>query len=121
MSKESKTVGKSKEMKFYVSFSIHGTNRFITADKTLRVSDLHQFYTGYTFMIDNYYFKAVKSRRPNWSLEKDEVKLHSADLLTKKGQPMRSAPAILSFFNQLEKLGWTLHGKQEFIDYHWKK
>lgn len=121
MNKESKTVIAGKEIKFYVSFSIHGTNRFITAVKVIHIERPQNIYTGDRVVINDHVFKVVKSRRPDWSLEKDGFKLHSDDLLTKKDEPMRSAPAILSFFNKLEKLGWTIHGKQEFINRHWKK
>jgi hypothetical protein len=95
--------------KVYVAFSIHGTCAFITATKNhMDIKDLPKGFTLAT------------SRRPSHEPEKDGHKLHWDRLLKADGQPLRSAPMIMSCFNDLEKNGWTVD-KKKFIDRHWKK
>lgn len=96
-------------MTFYLAFSISGTNCFITAFKTAgALSDLGSD------------FSLAGSRRPDYNPIVDGYKIHYNRLLTKKGQPLRSAPAVMKVFNELKKQGWVVDS-QRFIDKHWKK
>ena len=70
-------------------------------------------------MINGREFQAVKSRRPTYNEDTDGQKLHSKELMTKDNKPLRSAPMIMRFFNQLEQEGWTIT-KDAFVSKHWK-
>lgn len=93
-------------MLFYIAFSIHGTNTFITASRNFDdAKDLKPEFTVAT------------SRRPNKT--NAETKLHWNKLITKTGNPLRSPAMILHHFNQLEKDGWNIN-KRNFINYHYR-
>lgn len=96
------------KQKYYIAVSIHGTNCFITANKT--VSDVKQLGSGFT---------VVASRRPDYKSE-DGIKLHYDQLMTKAGKPLRCPIRILSVFNALEKVGWEVN-KASFVKKHWQK
>ena len=104
--------------KFYVAFSVHTSKTFVTA--TIETSDFVVSRDGQTITIAGRDFTLAKSRRPDYDEAKDGQKLHSKDLLTKEGKPLRSAPMIAQFFNQLGREGWTVD-KEAFIKKHWKK
>lgn len=104
--------------KFYVAFSIHTSKTFVTA--TIETSEFVLSRDGQTITIAGRDFTPAKSRRPGYNEETDGQKLHSKDLLTKEGKPLRSAPMIAQFFNQLEREGWTVD-KTAFVKKHWKK
>lgn len=103
-------------MKFYIAFSIAGSNTFITATK--ETDDYVYVDNGKYVKIDNILFETVKSRRPSYNSE-DGVKLHYFELNTLSARPTRSAPMVMKHFNTLAKLGWDVD-KTKFIDRHWK-
>lgn len=90
-------------MSYYIAYSIPGTSTFITASR-----EVFRAARGFT---------PVQSRRPN--AKPTDIKLHWDKLVTKKGEPIRSAPLVLKLFNELEKSGWTVD-KARFIKKHWK-
>ncbi|BCG50185.1 hypothetical protein [Ralstonia phage RP13] len=95
----------------YIAFSIHGTNKFIVATRTVNDVEYQALITlG---------FSVTTSRRPRYNQEKDGIKMHWNKLTTLKGDPYRSAPMILSRFKDLENAGWTITGRDEFIKKHW--
>lgn len=104
--------------KFYIAFSIHGSNAFVTAN--IETKDFGLTQDEQTVIIGGREFQKVKSRRPDYDPEKDGQKLQSAELKTQEGKPLRSPPMILRFFNQLEAEGWTVD-KEAFVKKHWKK
>lgn len=104
--------------KFYVAFSIHGTQAFAVA--TIETKDFVTTREGDTITINGRDFTPVKSRRPDYNPEVDGQKLHHQDLLTKEGKPLRSTPMIARFFNLLEAEGWKVD-KSAFVSKHWKK
>lgn len=93
-------------MKFYIAFSIHGTNAFITA--TTEINDLKNLGSDFT---------EVKSRRPSYKSE-DGVKLHWEQLLNQKGKPLRGPATVLQRFKELSKYGWTVD-KEAFVKRHY--
>lgn len=104
--------------KFYIAFSIHGSNAFITATKETDKFILSE--DGKKFSIDGLEFNLGYSRDPNYNFQKQGYKLLSDRLLTKDRKPLRSHPMILKFFNELEDLGWEVT-KDRFLQKHWKK
>lgn len=95
--------------KYYIAFSIHGTNTFIVATNVMtdrRFATLEK--AGY---------RITASRRK----DAEGIKLTWRELSTKQGEPLRSAPHVLFKFKQLEKAGWTIIGREEFIKRHWNK
>lgn len=102
--------------KFYVAFSVHSTNAFATA--TIETTDFVKSKDGKTITINGMDFEPVQSRRADYK-ESDGQKLHSKELLTKEGKPLRSTPMIARFFNKLERNGWTVN-KDAFIQKHWR-
>lgn len=104
-------------MKFYLAFSIHGTNKFVTASIETDEYKINQ--DGKVVEIGGLSFKKALSRRENYK-ETDGMKLHSDRLLGKTGEPLRSPPMVIRFFNELEKKGWKVD-KAGFIQKHWKK
>lgn len=104
-------------MKAYIAFSIHGTNAFISANRTFKSSkDFYDY-----IMLNG--MKQVASRRPGADVERDGAKLEWDKLTTKDGdkkRPLRSVVTILSRFKQLENDGWVID-KKAFIDRHYRK
>lgn len=102
-------------MKYYIAFSIHGTNCFITATltPTKYTHEQHMEMLGEDF-------KVAQSRRPDYNLEKDGYKLEWNKLLNKQGEPLRSPPAILNRFKILERMGFVID-KEAFVKKHYKK
>ena len=100
-------------MKFYIAFSIHGTNTFIRASKVNTNFELNE--DG--ILLEGVQYTKVMSRRLNSS--KDQTKLHHPLLNNKDGSPTRSKTKILQVFNQLQKQGWEIEGKEYFIKKHW--
>jgi len=101
-------------MNFYIAFSIHGTNAFIRASKT--TSDYEIQEKG--IVVEGTHYQMVRSRHP--AASKDQTKLHYPLLNNKDGKPTKSKTKILQVFNQLEKQGWKIEGKEYFIKKHWK-
>ena len=100
-------------MKFYIAFSIHGTNTFIRASKV--TTDYESTEDG--LLLEGVVYKKVMSRRQN--VPDDRTKLHHPLLNNKDGSPTRSKTKILQVFNQLQKQGWKIEGKEYFIKKHW--
>lgn len=100
-------------MKFYIAFSVHGTNTFIRASKD--TTDYESTEDG--LLLEGVVYKKVRSRLPN--APKDRTKLHHPLLNNKDGSPTRSKTKILQVFNQLQKQGWKIEGKEYFIKKHW--
>lgn len=95
--------------KFYIAFSIHGTNRFSVAVKNTRhkqkkdesLSDFVKRALG-----DD--FDAAESRRPSYNQSTDGIKVTSTKLLTKTGAPFKTAKAVIKVFLELCAAGWTI-------------
>lgn len=103
-------------MKFYIAFSIRGSNAFVTATK--ETNDFKFTHENHFVTIDGLCFGVAKSRRASYKPE-DGVKLHYQALFTKAGEPLRAAPMVLKHFKALEALGWTVD-KTAFIAKHWR-
>lgn len=107
-------------MKFYLAYSIHGTNCFITAKKEVNHIKLDvPGKESVEIKIGKFSFTTIKSRRPGYKLE-DGIKLHSSRLLTKNGQPLKSPAMVVKFFNELAADGWEVD-KAFFVHNHWTK
>lgn len=115
-----------KPQKFYIAFSIHDDNQFITANiettsyGTMEVvtedGSPKQMYN----IMGNTFFTA-NSRRPGYSLEQDGIKLHWDRLNTRKGDPLRSPAMIIKHFKELERKGWVVNRKAFTDKYFGKK
>jgi len=96
--------------KAYIAFSIHGTNTFIVAvhDK-LNLDKLPQEFTK------------VDSRRDNHDPVNDGQKLHWSGLISKTtGKPFKSPPTVLNRFSKLQAMGFTIIGRKEFTQKHFR-
>lgn len=98
-------------MKIYIAFSIHNTNCFIVATKV--ITDIE-----YIRMCRNGYSRA-ESRRLGVSTA-DGQKMHWNKLLKRDGKPHTSPSWVLRRVNQLERVGWTIIGKEAFIKHHYE-
>ena len=84
-------------MKFYVAFSVHGTNQFTVA--TINKPSISYLGAGFT---------AAESRRPDYDRGRDGIKVHWVGLNRKDGTPIRHPSWVAKRFNQLVRRGWTL-------------
>ncbi len=96
-------------MKFYIAFSIHGTNKFTVATYSIpnkqRSPGLpHQIVKD----LFGPAFTIAPSRRPNYDASKDGIKLHWNRLVRKDGTPIQNKGWVTKRFNQLNALGWTI-------------
>lgn len=94
-------------LKFYIAFSIHGTNKFKVA--TLELKDRSgsvDHLTVATLLGGD--FTLAKSRRPGYNAAKDGYKLHWSRLSRKDGTPLQDKGWVTKRFNQLVKMGWTM-------------
>lgn len=84
-------------MKYYIAFSVHGTNRFYVATKESSgpISALGEGFTP------------VPSRRADYDHSKDGVKLHWAKLCRKDGHPYTNRAWVVRRFKELEQQGWV--------------
>lgn len=98
---------------YYIAFSIHGTNTFIVATKSMTDKELAQLETvGY---------ERVNSRRVDAeAVKRDGIKLSWPGLNTLAGAPLKSPAMVIHRFKQLEKAGWLIIGRREFVQRHWK-
>lgn len=87
--------------KYYIAFSINGTDCFITATYESNAPEAAQMVSFGSR------FKEAQSRRPGFDRSKG-IKLHWDGLLTKEGKPLRSPQLVISRMKSLEKLGWTV-------------
>jgi len=85
-------------MKFYIAFSIHGTNTFLVATKEAK--DIKALGNE---------FRAAASRRPNLTIEKDGQKITWNGLMTKSGEPHKSHIYVLGKFYELGRMGWEIN------------
>ena len=97
-----------KIFKAYIAFSIHGTNKFIVAVKNK--INIEKLPAG---------FNVAKSRRPDYNVTRDGIKLHWDGLLRKSDNtPYVSPSMILRRFKELETQGWIIVNRDEFVKTH---
>jgi len=95
---------------FYVSFSIHGTNTFITANKKVEVSKT-TYSNEEPITIDRLKFTTTRPREGN-SL-RGATKLNTTELMSGT-RPLSDPKAIHEFFMKLRSLKWNVEaGKFE--------
>jgi len=84
-------------MKYYLAFSVHGTNKFFVLTREAeRVEDLGPG------------FRVVSSRRPLYNPQTDGFKVHWTGLTRKKdGQPYTNPVWIRRRLRELQNAGWT--------------
>ena len=97
--------------KVYISFSVHGTNCFITAvSETMNPDKLPEG------------FVKVNSRRPKYNHLKDGFKIEWSGLRNKKtNQPYKSPQMVLKRFSELEQMGFTIINREVFVKRHFSK
>lgn len=104
-------------MKFYISFSIHGTNTFITASREEKDFEnlLHAIAAGGGNTGE---FSPIKSRRENYN-PNIERKIHWTKLnRVKDNQPQTSPSHVIKLFKRLERQGWKIEDRA-FRKYHY--
>lgn len=96
-------------MKFYIAFSIHGTNKFTvaTCDKPAK-SPILEMPDSTIKDLFGPEFSIARSRRPDYNIKTDGVKLHWSKLLRKDGTPIQDKGWVTKRFNQLVKRGWIV-------------
>lgn len=112
-------------VKFYIAYSIPGTNAFITAtkeDQTVTVMPpdevLHKDDALYS--VGNlHHFKVVKSRRPDYNREKDGYKLHWMHLTKPTGEAITDPQHVLEVFSILSDDGWVVNSTK-FMEKHYE-
>lgn len=96
-------------LKFYIAFSIHGTNKFKVATYSIPNP---QCFSGLPDQIIKDLFGSdftlAKSRRPGYNAAKDGYKLHWSRLNRKDGTPLQDKGWVTKRFNQLVKMGWKM-------------
>lgn len=96
--------------KFYIAFSIAGTNKFTVATKITN----HKIRSGES--LDDFVtrvfggrFSYEASRRPNYNVQTDGIKITTSLLQNKKtGKPYVSPLAVRKAFLKLEDLGFKV-------------
>lgn len=96
-------------MKFYIAFSIHGTNKykvaeFYTRNRLLKMENFPAFVKrclGEDFI-------EISSRRKNYNIDEDGIKVSWIKLMTKAGKPMKSPAWVARRFKELESMGWKI-------------
>ena len=99
-----------KTYKAYIAFSIHGSNCFIVA--TRRLIEGAPLPSG---------FSVVPSRRPDVDVTIDGYKLNWTKLCKADGTPHTNPGWVLRRFNELERRGWTIVGREKFVQKFYKK
>ena len=99
-----------KTYKAYIAFSIHGSNCFIVA--TRRLIESAPLPSG---------FGVVQSRRPDVDVTIDGCKLNWTKLCKADGTPHTNPGWVLRRFNELERRGWTIVGREKFVQKFYKK
>jgi len=99
-----------KTKNYYIAFSIHGTNSFIVATRSMTEKEYKEH------MASRMLFP-LTSRLPKPL--PGHTKLGWTRLNTKDGTPLRSPPLILSRFSELAKNGWTVD-KEKFVEKHYR-
>jgi hypothetical protein len=107
-------------MKVYVAFSIHGTNAFLVA-----VRSIQPVASGTeVFLIGSYAFRLATSRRPDHNPAQDGLKLHWGKLYRRTPyadgmyRPIKCPVKALSLFRKLEADGWTIFNREKFMERH---
>jgi len=96
-------------LKFYIAYSVAGTNRFTVATFHTRKSQkAGETWDAFTERLFGKGFKVARSRRPSYDHQKDGTKLHWEGFITLEGQPMKSRSWITRRFNELKERGWTI-------------
>lgn len=100
-------------MKFYIAFSIHGTNSFTVATNELPwgLGPGEGIHTVMAHVRANFGpdFDVVQSRRPGHKPERDGYKLTWSKLNRKSdGKPHERRDWVTKRFQQLQKMGWTI-------------
>ena len=90
-------------MKFYIAFSIHGTNQFTVATRQVDLTSIEHAlnYLGQGF-------KVIPSRRPGYDSKRDGFKLSWTKLNRADGTPLQNKGWVTKRFNELKAQGWTL-------------
>jgi hypothetical protein len=100
-------------MKVYIAFSIHGTNCFIVATREVTLLT--------PFLSYNPWFSLAESRRPGVNKVVDGYKLNWTKLCKADGTPHTNPGWVLRRFNELERRGWTIVGREKFVQKFYKK
>lgn len=100
-------------MKVYIAFSIHGTNCFIVATREVTLLT--------PFLSYNPWFNLAESRRPGVNKVVDGHKLNWTKLCKADGTPHTNPGWVLRRFNELERRGWTIVGREKFVQKFYKK
>lgn len=89
-------------MKFYIAFSIAGTNKFTVATFTvIGTPEAALARLGPDFT-------TAQSRRPAYDVKTDGIKLHWNKLMRQDGTPIQDRGWVTKRFNQLKVKGWTI-------------
>ena len=87
-------------IKFYIAFSIHGTNQFKVAEKQVLSED-----SAHNPLWDFAFAAATPRRTPR---PDDGIKLHWSKLNKKDGTPHTDKGWVTKRFNELVKMGWKI-------------
>lgn len=102
--------------KYYIAFSIAGTNTFIIAKK--EIPGLPR--TKEDLAV--YGFSVAQSRRPNYNPQRDGIKLHWDKLVsTKTKKPYTNPSWIIRRFAELQNLGWEVINRPKFTEKNFKR
>lgn len=89
--------------RFYVAYSIHGTNSYYVAQRDIKGDE------EYGLAVLGSTFTKVLSRRPNHNPAVDGVKLHWSRMRTVRDNQLLVDPHVVEKrFLELERLGWTI-------------
>lgn len=99
-----------RDVEFYVAYSIHGSNCFITANKTIPVMNNVTLERDQEIIIDHLQFTITRSR-VGTSL-RNATKLLWSELNDSDNIPSTDPRHIDEKFEQLRALGWRIDNKQ---------
>jgi len=97
-------------MKFYIAFSIHGTNKFTVAEYYTRNRPRNaETQTEFVRRCLGAEFSPAKSRRNGHDEKNDGMKVQWSGLFAKStGEPLRSPAWVARRFKELEAQGWKI-------------
>lgn len=102
--------------KYYIAFSIAGTNTFIIAKKEVPGLPLTPK------ALEAQGFTIAQSRRPNYNAQRDGIKLHWDKLVsTKTKKPYTNPSWIIRRFAELQNLGWEVINRPKFTEKNFKR
>jgi hypothetical protein len=106
--------------KFYIAFSIHGTNSFRVVTKEVvgieplnlgqhEAEELRRQFQDNDPKMDakRYDWSLMPSRRSNADVKKDGYKIHWSGLRRKDGTPIQNKSWVSKRFNELKRMGWV--------------